>query len=76
MYEGVRARVAALSAEVAERGAEAQALHTQLAAAAERHGTAMADAERRRQVFFGNSGLLCCYGLHALALLSCIITWG
>ena len=50
VYEGVRARVDALTAEVAERGAAVVALQAQLAAAAERHGAGMADAERQRQV--------------------------
>lgn len=51
----------ALTAEVAERGATAAALQAQLAAAAERHGAGMADAERQRQVgSWGSQGLLCC----------------
>ena len=64
VYEGVRARMDALTAEVAERGAVAAALRAQLAAAAERHGAGMADAERQRQVVplipgFAEQTLLC-----------------
>ena len=49
VFEGVRARLAALGAEAARARGDADALRGQLAAAAERHGAAMADAERRRQ---------------------------
>ncbi len=47
VFEGVRARLAALGAEAARARGDADALRGQLAA--ERHGAAMADAERRRQ---------------------------
>ena len=50
VYEGVRARVAALGAEVAEAVEAAEMLRAQLAAAVARHGAGMADAERMRQV--------------------------
>jgi hypothetical protein len=49
VFEGVRARLAALGAEAARARGDADALRGQLAAAAERHGAAMADAERMRQ---------------------------
>jgi len=52
VYEGVRARVAALGAEVAEATEAAEMLRAQLAAAVARHGAGMADAERLRQVRF------------------------
>lgn len=50
MYQGVRARVALLEAEAAAGAEAAAALRAQLAAAIGRHGAAMADAERLRQV--------------------------
>ncbi len=60
VFEGVRARLAGLGAEAARARGDANALRGQLAAAAERHGAAMADAERRRQARARS-------GLHILA---------